>query len=157
MSPILEKSRVLERLAALPTERHPPGATVLPAGISTGKLLILKEGLVETVKDGVQIERVSEPGTLFGELSVLLGRPHGADVRTLEETTFYVTRATTFVNVHPMATLYVAMTLAERVDATNRALVELKKQLDDPSGNRDDMAETLDALTRAIHFGGPMI
>jgi CRP-like cAMP-binding protein len=155
MPKILDKAEVLERLSGLPTETHSPGETVLATGASTGKLLILREGLVEVVKDGVQIEQVDEPGKLFGELSALLGKPHGADVRTLERTTFYVTRASTFLQVDPMAALYVAMVLAERVDATNRALVELSKQLDDPSESRGAIAETIDNIARAIHYGGP--
>lgn len=156
MRPILEKKEVLKRLSSLSTEVYPAGATVLATGASTGKLLILKDGLVEVVKDGVQIERVEEPGKVFGELSALLGKPHGADVRALEPTTFYVTRATTFLNVAPMAALYVAMVLAERVDETNRALVELSKKLDDPSVCRGAIAETIETMARAIHFGGPL-
>ncbi|NIR22436.1 MAG: cyclic nucleotide-binding domain-containing protein [Gammaproteobacteria bacterium] len=155
MSQILDKAEVLERLSGLTTETYSAGETVLATGTSTGKLLILKEGLVEVVKDGVQIEQVDEPGKLFGELSVLLGNPHGADVRTLEPTTFYVTRASTFLHVDPMAALYVAMVLAERVDATNRALVELSKQLEDPSESRGAIAETLETIARAIQYGGP--
>ena len=157
MPPILEKREVLERLSALPTEVHGPGVTVLAAGASTGKLLILKEGLVEVVKDGVQIERVDEPGKLFGEVSALLGKPHGADVRTLAPTTFYVTRASTFLNVDPTAALYVAMVLAERLDATNQALVELQKLLDDPSQSRGAIAQTIATIARSIHYGGPPI
>ena len=156
MATILEKHEVLERLSGLSTEDYPGGATVLATGATTGKLLILKKGLVEVVKDGVQIERVDEPGKVFGELSALLGKPHGADVRTLEPTTFYVSRAETFLNVAPMAALYVAMTLAERVDETNRALVELSKRLDDPSVSRGAIAETIETMARAIHFGGPL-
>lgn len=155
MPQILEKTAVLARLSALPTEVYTPGETVLAAGASTGKLLILKEGLVEVVKAGVQIEQVAEPGKVFGELSALLGKPHGADVRTLKQTTFYVTRASTFLHVDPMAALYVAMVLAERVDATNQALVELTKQLDDPSQSRGAIAETIENIARAIHYGGP--
>jgi CRP-like cAMP-binding protein len=157
MSPILEKPEVLERLSALPTEVYGPGETVLVTGTSSGKLLILKEGVVEVVKAGVQIEQVDEPGKIFGEISVLLGKPHGADVRTLEPTTFYVTRATTFLHVDPMAALYVAMVLAERVDATNQALVELRNQLDDPSQSRGAIAETIETIARAIHYGGAPI
>lgn len=137
-------------------ETYTPGVTVLATGEATGKLLILKGGLVEVVKDGVQIEQVAEPGKIFGELSVLLGKPHGADVRTLERTTFYVTRASTFVHVDPVAALYVAMVLAERVDATNQALVELSKQLNDPSQSRGAIAETIGTIARAIHYGGPI-
>ena len=60
MPKMLDQAEVLERLSGLPTETYAPGETVLAAGASTGKLLILREGLVEVVKDGAQIEQVAE-------------------------------------------------------------------------------------------------
>ena len=68
-----------KRLAALPLATYQAGETVLTAGSTTGRLLILKEGAVEVVKEGVQIAKVAEPGAVFGELSVLLDKPHTAD------------------------------------------------------------------------------
>jgi hypothetical protein len=44
------------------------------------RLLILKEGAVAVVKEGVEIAEVAEPGAVFGGLSVLLDQPHTADV-----------------------------------------------------------------------------
>ena len=38
---------------------------MLTAGSATGRLLILKEGAVEVVKEGVQIANVTEPGAVF--------------------------------------------------------------------------------------------
>jgi CRP-like cAMP-binding protein len=48
------------------------GETVLAAGTRSGRLLVLKTGAVEVMKDGMQIAEVSEPGAVFGELSMLL-------------------------------------------------------------------------------------
>ena len=42
--------------------------TVLSAASTTGRLLILKEGKVAVVKEGVEIARVAEPGAVLGEL-----------------------------------------------------------------------------------------
>jgi CRP/FNR family transcriptional regulator, cyclic AMP receptor protein len=70
-----------EKLAALPVTTYPVGDDVLTAGSSTGRLLILKRGAVEVVKEGVHIANVSIPGVVFGELAALLGRPNTADVR----------------------------------------------------------------------------
>jgi CRP-like cAMP-binding protein len=67
---------------------YQPGETVLAAGSTTGRLLILKQGAVEVVKEGVEIAKVTEPGAVFGELSVLLDQPHTADVRALEASQF---------------------------------------------------------------------
>jgi CRP/FNR family transcriptional regulator, cyclic AMP receptor protein len=79
----------------LPLTSYQAGETVLSAASTTGRLLILKEGAVAVVKDGVEIARVTEPGAVFGELSVLLGQPHTADVRALEASQFHVADAAT--------------------------------------------------------------
>src|SRR5262245_31280770 len=76
------------KLATLPLVTYQAGETVLSAASTTGRLLILKEGAVEVVKEGVEIARVTEPGAVFGELSVLLDQPHTADVRALEARSF---------------------------------------------------------------------
>jgi hypothetical protein len=45
---------------------------VLSTAATTGQLQVLKEGAVAVVKEGVEIAGVTEPGAVFGELSVLL-------------------------------------------------------------------------------------
>jgi hypothetical protein len=47
------------RLAGLPVVKHRPHEVVLTAGSKTGRLLFLKSGAVEVIKDGVQIANVS--------------------------------------------------------------------------------------------------
>jgi hypothetical protein len=54
---------------------------VLTAGSRTGQVLILKKGAVAIVKEDIGVAKVAEPGTVFGEFSALLDRPHSADVR----------------------------------------------------------------------------
>jgi len=73
------------RLAGLPVVKHRAQQVVLTAGSKTGRLLFLRSGTVEVVKDGVQIASVIAPGLVFGEQAVLLDQPHTADVRTLEQ------------------------------------------------------------------------
>ena len=69
------------RIAALPVVSYEIGETVIAGGTTSGRLLVLKKGAVEVLKDGVRLAEVSEPGVIFGELSMLLERPHTADVR----------------------------------------------------------------------------
>ena len=92
-------------------------------------MLILRQGAVAVVKDGVEIAKVTEPGAVFGELSVLLDQPHTAEVRALEASQFHVADAATLLRVDPIALLYVATVLARRLDGANQALIELKRQL----------------------------
>jgi CRP/FNR family transcriptional regulator, cyclic AMP receptor protein len=71
---------------------------------------------------------VSEPGAVFGELSILLNQPHTADVLTLESSEFHVASESLLAE-DQLASIYLAMVLAKRVNNANRALVELKHQL----------------------------
>ena len=117
------------RLAGLPVVKHPAREVVLSAGSQTGKLLFLRSGAVEVVKDGLQIAKVSAPGSVFGEQASLLDQPHTADVRTLEESEFYVADAPAILAGDPTVALYVAAILARRLDAGNRSLIEVKRQI----------------------------
>jgi CRP/FNR family cyclic AMP-dependent transcriptional regulator len=109
------------RLAGLPLVKHRAREVVLTAGSKTGGLLFLRSGVVEVVKDGVQIASVNAP--------VLLDQPHTADVRTLEQSAFYVADAPAILAGDPTVALYVAAILARRLDAANRWLVAVKRQL----------------------------
>ena len=126
---ILDAAAFVEKLADLPLVKCDSGESVLTAGSKTGRLVVLKSGAVEVVKDGVQIAKVSTPGSVFGELAVLLGQPHTASVRTLEQSEFHVADAPTLLSSEPTVALYVAATLAQRLNSANQTLVEVKRQL----------------------------
>jgi CRP/FNR family transcriptional regulator, cyclic AMP receptor protein len=117
------------KLATFPLATYQADETVLSASSKTGRLLILKEGAVEVLKEGVQIARVTEPGAVFGELSVLLDQPHAAEVRALEASQFHVADGAAMLRTDPTALLYVATVLAQRLDSANRALLDLKRQI----------------------------
>ena len=139
-----------KKLATLPLATYQAGETVLSAASTTGQLLILKEGAVAVVKEGVEIARVTEPGAVFGELSVLLDQPHTADVRALEASQFHVADAATLLKVDPIALLYVATVLAQRLDSANRGLLELKRQVQagEPRGVIGRTLEKIEGLLR---------
>ena len=118
-----------KKLTTFPLATYRAGQTVLSAAATTGRLLILKEGAVVVLKEGVEIARVTEPGAVFGELSVLLGLPHSAEVRALEASQFHVADGATTLRTDPIALLYVATVLAKRLDSANRALLDLKRQV----------------------------
>jgi CRP/FNR family transcriptional regulator, cyclic AMP receptor protein len=148
---ILDLSVVRRKFATLPLVTYQAGETVLSAGSTTGRLLFLKEGAVTVEKEGVQIARVTEPGAVFGELSVLLDQPHTADVRALEASQFHVADAATILRIDPIALLYVATVLAQRLDSANRGLLELKHQVqgDEPRSVIWSSFEKIERLTGA--------
>jgi CRP/FNR family transcriptional regulator, cyclic AMP receptor protein len=126
---ILDKAAFQNSLASLPLVTYQAGETVIANGSRTGRLLILKKGVVTIVKEDTEIAKVTEPGAVFGELSVLLDQPHTADVRALETSQFHIANATTLLAQNPAAVLYIATVLAHRLDVANHALIQLKHQL----------------------------
>src|SRR5262249_3716719 len=145
---------VLQRkLGGFPLVTYQAGESVLTAGLITGRLLILKQGAVEVIREGVQIAKVTEPGAVFGELSVLLDQPHTADVRALEVSEFHVADAGTLLRIDPIGLLYVATVMARRLDSANKALMELKRQVQarEPRGRIDRTVEQMELLMGASY------
>jgi CRP-like cAMP-binding protein len=118
-----------QRLEGFPVRTCQAGETLLSTGTATGRLLILKSGAVEVVKDGVQLAEVSAPGAVFGELALLMDQCHTADVRATEPSEFHVADAHMLRTGDSAVSLYVAAILARRLDAANRALIEIKHRL----------------------------
>ena len=125
----LDPAAFWTRLEKLPVAHFGIAETVLLAGVSSGRILVLKSGRVEVVRDETRLAEVAEPGAVFGELSLLLDRPHTADVRALAPTEFYVADAARLLADDPATLAYVAVLLARRLDATNQALIEVRQQL----------------------------
>ena len=154
--PLIHDEEVWQkRLAALPLTAYDAGTIVFTEGTKTGRLLILKSGLVSVVKGGTEIAQVAEPGVIFGELSALLDQPHTADVRTVETSHFHVADAAALLGQDPVALLYIATALARRLNDANRAFLVLKSQLEagDPPGLIDKTVERIEGLLSAIGAG----
>src|SRR5262245_42167383 len=115
-------------LTALPLKTYQAGETVLANGSRTNELLILKNGSVAVVRQGIEVARVTDPGAVFGEISALLDCPHTADVHALTTSHFHVAHPAALQD--PAALFYVAAILARRLDRTNQALVELTNQIE---------------------------
>ena len=93
-----------------------PDEVLLTEGENDRILYILIEGEVEVLKGDFPINTVSEPGALFGEISVLLDIPHTATVKTLTPSRAYVVeRASEFLQSHTDIAYQLARLLAQRL------------------------------------------
>ena len=111
---------------------YPAGAELIRQGSKTGRLIVLKEGEVEVLRDGKFVASTHQPGAIFGEMGVLLDRPASASVRALTDVQIYVIdEALTVLEQHPSWLLQIARLLAQRVNATTAQLVALKQQEND--------------------------
>ena len=129
MAIIPDKAAFQNSLADLAVVTYQAGESVIADGSKTGRLLILKKGTVAIEKEGTEIAKVTEPGAVFGELSLLLDQPHTADVRAVETSQLHVANAAALLAQNPIAVLYIAKMLAHRLDGANHALIQLKNQL----------------------------
>jgi CRP-like cAMP-binding protein len=117
---------VLDEVGDLPQFRVEAGVDVVVAGDDRGQLLILVEGAVEVRRDGVVLDVVDEPGSVFGEVATLMHGPPTATVRTLRPSLFRgAGDPHTVLENSPMLTLAVAELLARRLDTTSQQVVDL--------------------------------
>jgi CRP/FNR family transcriptional regulator, cyclic AMP receptor protein len=139
-------SSILELIHGCEVRRFEPGQAVLEQGEKTGLLFFLIEGAVEVVKDNVPVATVSQPGAVFGEISALLGGGHTATVRALRPSAFHVVQnPRAFLEASPTVCLHVCELVAQRLDALNKYLVDVKQQFQghEHLGMVDNVLETL--------------
>ena len=139
---------LLELLKDQPAVQFATGENVIEQGSRSGTLLVLIDGSLEVLRDEVRVARVSEPGAIFGELSILLGGDHTATLRALTPCSFHVIdEPLARLRASAELSLHVAELLAHRLDALNKYLVDVKRQYEghDHLGMVD---EVLDALMR---------
>ena len=105
-------------IAALPLVTYQAGETVIADGSRPARLLILKKGAVAIVKEDTEIAKVTEPGAVFGELSILLDQPNKVDVRALETSQFYVADGDVLLTQNSIV-MHVATVLARQLDNAN--------------------------------------
>jgi CRP-like cAMP-binding protein len=131
----------------LPVATFAPGEVLLGEGQSTGRLFVLIDGAVEILKGDFQINLVSDPGAIFGDMSALLGIPHMATVRAVTACSAHqIEGGDAFLQTNKEIAYQLAKLLAQRLHGVTTYLADLKRQFedhDDHLGMVDDILETL--------------
>lgn len=132
---------------AYPMRELARGERLIETGESRGELFILVSGRLVVERDGVTIAKIDEPGALIGEMSVLLGVDHTADVRAeIDSSVRVIDDAIGFLERTPLVALHVATLACARLDATSALLVELRKQ----AAERHDEHSLLGRILSAV-------
>jgi CRP/FNR family cyclic AMP-dependent transcriptional regulator len=137
---------ILEEFRHLDADHVKKGDAILEEGSQSQVLYVLAHGSVDVYKGETRVASSSEPGAVFGEISVLLDAPHTATVRAAEDSTFYkVENPEHFLQAHPVVALHVSRLLAKRLDTLTRYLIDVKQQFegDDHIGMVDDILDSL--------------
>jgi CRP/FNR family cyclic AMP-dependent transcriptional regulator len=138
---------ILNHCGNIPLEHVPGGTVLLGEGQNTGRLYVLALGRIEVLRGETQITILDEPGSLFGEMSVLLGIPHTATARTLGDAKVHVIQnGEAFFSSHPDLSWLVARLLANRLNAATTYLVDLKRQFANQGDHLEMVGEVLETL-----------
>jgi CRP-like cAMP-binding protein len=128
---------ILEYCKGRKVESFRSGAVLITEGAQEGKLFVLVEGQVEVLRKGTQVSYIDEPGSLFGEMSVLLDMPYSATVKALSGVKAYVIEDPIgFLGSQAEIALELASLLARRLYYTTSYLVDLQQQT---AGRREDL------------------
>lgn len=128
---------ILDCVQGQKVQTFEPGEVIIHEGLTPGKLYVLIEGQVEVIRRDMQVTHVDEPGSVFGEMSVLLDQPSSATVKALSPARAHVIDdAIRFLEANPGISMHLATLLARRLYYTTAYLVDLQQQA---AGRRQDL------------------
>ena len=143
---------ILDNCTGVARETFAPGTVLLAEGETSGRLYILAEGSVEVLRGDTQVALVGEAGAVFGEMSVLLNRPHTATVRAASPVGVFVFEdAESFLKSNPEIAFFLSRLLAERLNAATTYLVDLKRQFEGHGNHLGMVGEVLETLIHQQH------
>ncbi len=139
---------MLELCRDFPVTNLTAGQTILSEGDSSGKLFVLADGALEVHRDNVSIAFATEPGAIFGEMSVLLGIPHTASVRAASDAKVHVIDDARWeLGQNHDLMVPIAKLLARRLQSATSYLVDIKRQFEDHKDHFSMVDEVLESLS----------
>lgn len=107
------------------------GQNLLTQGEKTNSLYFLLEGGVSILRDDIEIATSSEKGSVYGEMSIMLGNAHSATVKCLKDSQFFqIENPLNFLESHPEVIWHITQILSGRLYNVNNYLIEIKHKFD---------------------------
>ncbi|MDX2111876.1 MAG: Crp/Fnr family transcriptional regulator [Verrucomicrobiota bacterium] len=131
-----------------PTITIAEGEEILSEGKPVDTLYVLIAGDVEILKGTHRVNIITEPGSIFGEMSYLLNKPATATVRAMKYSCFYKVDAG-FAWSHPEIYRHVAVQLSIRLAAITDYLSGLETKLSS-EGKKSRVAEEISDQLRRV-------
>jgi len=124
------------------------GEPLVTAGDAGGDLYVLQSGKLKVERAGLRIATISQPGSLIGEMSVLLGDDHSASVTAITPVEVRVVEnAMAFLESTPLVALQVATIACQRLEDTSALLVRIKQEADAGKGEQSFLERIFGAVT----------
>ena len=143
---------ILDSCAGARRQEFAAGTILLSEGETSGRLYVLAEGTVEVLRGDTQVAIIRGAGSIFGEMSVLLNRPHTATARAASPVGAFVFEdAESFLKSHPEIAFFLGRLLAERLNAATTYLVDHKRQFEGHGNHLGMVGEVLETLIHQQH------
>lgn len=137
----------------LPEIEYAPGDIVIAEGGESSGVWILLSGSLRVTKSGKEVNTVTRPGALIGEMSILLGVPDSATVEAIGRCVMrYAADGEALLTSDPRIIHLVAVGLAERLNFVTTYLADLQQQYGDAPG----LAMVPDVLRQLAQRQGPV-
>ena len=137
----------LDACSDLPEAHFATDDWLIREGSPGGKLFVLISGEVVVLKGETEVARISDPGSVFGEISALLDMPYSASVRATGPVRARLSEdAAGFIAANPAVALHTARILAQRLHAATAYLADVKAQFSDQKNHFAMMDRILDSL-----------
>lgn len=110
------------------TEEYRISETILKQGEASKGFYVLEKGAVEVYKDGMMLNVLIYPGTVFGEIGHILGTPRTCTIKARTETRILKYDSPdlpSLVKEHPEIAVKIMQTLASRLERTTQKLSDL--------------------------------
>jgi CRP-like cAMP-binding protein len=108
-----------------------PGETILMQGEEGSGFFVLKSGTLEVYKDDVLLAVIMYPGTIFGEMGDILGRPRTCTVKAKNNAAIafhHIDSLDSLVRTNPEIAVKLIRTLASRLDRTTQKLIDTARE-----------------------------
>jgi len=138
---------VEDSISTLPVIAIAAGTEIISEGMKLDRIYFLKSGRLEVARDGIRVNLIKTPGSVLGEISILLDQASTATVLALDEVELYeCTEPMIFLKEHPEVTLHMSSLLASRLALATQYLVDVKEQLKDCSDHVGMVDGVLDSI-----------
>lgn len=110
------------------TEEYRIGETILKQGDASGGFCVLEKGAVEIFKNGMLLNVLIYPGTVFGEIGHILGTPRTCTIKARTATRilkYDCPDLESLLRDHPEIAVKIMKTLASRLERTTQKLSDL--------------------------------
>jgi CRP-like cAMP-binding protein len=126
---------LLALTSALPEIELAAGQTLVEEGGSNGSIWVLVSGSLQVRRGNVPVNVITRPGSMVGEVSVLLGTRSAASVVAMEPCRLrHAADGRALLLDDPEVTRLLAVGLAERLNFVTSYLADLKEQYGDVPG-----------------------